>query len=415
MPDAVVVSYGYALNNPPARQAAESFAAAGFTVTLLEGPPIGVYPSPSPPSIRVCEIGCPWLPSSIGPAYRLARWVAFRRQVRRWIRRQRPDLVVAIMHHSLAAIPPRRQLRPGTLLVACVYDIPPLEDAGRLDVRILRRGWARLAEADVVWASDEFKAALAERYGALTRPAVVCRNAMPLGYLPEPGKRRDGWLRAELRRQGAALDEGDGLIVLRAGAIGEHCGLEETLSALQRLPKNVTLLMMGRPSPDYKAHLLDQISGLRLVKRAFLWELPSDDVWKLALQGADVGHLIHGPFPEGRFTRLYEHNSSLSNIRLYQYFAAGLPIISYDDTRLSRLYEEVPAFRVVRLSNLREDLVDAICELARSPESRTAMGAAARAAHRDQYHWEHQFQGVLDRVARDAPAHDKETGVGGLR
>jgi glycosyltransferase involved in cell wall biosynthesis len=321
------------------------------------------------------------------------------------------------MLHPLAALPPRRELPSETAIVACIYDITPLEDAGRLDVQILKRGWARLAEADVVWASDEFKAALAGRYGSLAQQPVICYNAPPLGYLPDPTERRDGWLRAELRRQGADMDETDGLIILRAGAIGEHGGLEETLEALRDVPRNVAFLMMGRPSSSYKASLIKQISRFRLMKRAFLWDRPSDDEWKRALLGADVGHLIHGPFPKGRLARLYDCNSSLSNNRLYQYLAAGLPIISYDDTRLSRLHEEIPAFRVVRLSNLREDLVACITELVISPERRAVMGFAARQAHRRRYHWEYQFRSVIDRISErltGGSGHGRHVGRGCL-
>ena len=113
---------------------------------------------------------------------------------------------------------------------------------------------------------------------------------------------------------------------------------------------------MGRPSREYRPKLLRRIAELGMRNRAFLWEQPSDEVWNEALQGADIGHLIHGSFPTGRMQWLYELNSSLSNDPSFLYMAAGLPILSYDDSRLDVIHREVDCFRVLRVNNLAEDL-----------------------------------------------------------
>jgi glycosyltransferase involved in cell wall biosynthesis len=123
-----------------------------------------------------------------------------------------------------------------------------------------------------------------------------------------------------------------------------------------------------------------------------------------ALQGADIGHLVHGPFPAGRAQRLYELNSSLSNYRLFQYMAAGLPILSYEDPRMAQLYEDVRCFRVARLTHLVEDIGAGVRELGRVPATRRELGRAARRAFVTHFNWEHQFAPVLQMLnAGQAP------------
>lgn len=389
----LLVAYGYALNDPPSRQAATSLMQDGWNVTVFQSPPSGVYASPLPDGIQVYEPPDPLLPRSAGPLYRMLRWYVFRKSLRHWIGKNNPSLIVTIMLHPLAALPNKKN-EVNFKLLSCIYDIPSLPDAGNLDAAILRRGWKRLGKADVIWSSDVFKAQLTQHYGALVRTPVVCHNCPPLNYLPEPAWPRDGWLRSELRRQGATIGENDGCILLRAGAVGEAGGIEAVIEALRELPDDFIFLAMGRPTGEYRDKLLGAISEMGLQRRAFLWERPSDEVWKQALLGADIGHLVHGPFAQGRETRQYDLNSSLSNNRLFQYMAAGLPIVSYDDPRMSLIHEEVNCFRVVRLGNLVEDTRRVLLELAVNSTLRESLGRSGRKAHLTTYCWERQFLNV---------------------
>jgi glycosyltransferase involved in cell wall biosynthesis len=299
------------------------------------------------------------------------------------------------MLHPLAALPVNQGEKKTFKLVSCIYDIPSMTDAGRLDRRIFLKGWSRLHNADVVWSSDIHKAELAREFGKLSSTPLVCHNTPPEDYLPEPAWPRDAWLRNELRKLGASIGEKDGCILLRAGAVGESGGIEETLEAMCNLPKNLVFLMMGRPGQAYEKQLLRRIDTLGLAGRAFLWNRPADETWKKALRGADIGHLIHGPFPSGAPSRLHALNSSLSNNRLFQYMAAGLPIVSYEDPRLESLYNEIRCFRNVRLTNLQSDLQNVLSELTTDSDLRHGLGLAGRAAHRSEYNWDMQFGKVL--------------------
>jgi glycosyltransferase involved in cell wall biosynthesis len=322
----------------------------------------------------------------------------YQKLIRQQIETNRPQLVVTTHLNDLAALPwpPKRY---DYILASSILDVPVIRDAGRLDRILQKKAWKRLQQAMVVWASDRYKAEFVREFGELDSTPLICHNAPKTDYLSEPTWPRDGWLRAELRKQGASLGETSGCIVLRAGAVGEYGGIEETLNALGDLPENVVFLMMGRPYPGYRKQIETWIAERGLAQRVFLWDRPSDDLWKKALLGADVGHLVHGPFPEGKWQRLYNANSSLSNNRLFQYLAAGLPVLAYDDPRMNDIYCEVPAFRVCRLASLAEDLKRNIGELACNARIRKSVGMAGRELHVNKYNWNLEFNPVIERIA----------------
>jgi hypothetical protein len=180
---------------------------------------------------------------------------------------------------------------------------------------------------------------------------------------------------------------------------------------MTKLRGDLVFLMMGRPNEAYGKHVLQTVSDLGLENRAFLWERPSDETWKKALQGADIGHLVQGPFPAGPTSRLHELNSSLSNYRVFSYMAAGLPIISYADSRMESLHRRVPCFRTVRLANFVDDLTLVLSDLARDPVERRRLGEAGRRAHEMEYNWENQFGPILNALAST----NRSVGLEGFR
>jgi glycosyltransferase involved in cell wall biosynthesis len=394
--DCVLIIYGVAREDPPASHTIEFLTERGFRVSVIQ---FAAQTNISTPRTSgfIQEVHSPERIRKLRIVYNLIRWWRFKKAVRKYIAERKPQVVIVIMLHALAAVPLRlRDIRYK--LVSCIYDIPSIKDAGKLDRQIIRRGWKRLRRAEIVWASDVHKAHLAREIGQLSYTPVICHNCSPVSYLPDSVWPRDNWLRNELRRAGAKIGIFGGTVLLRAGAIGEYGGIEETLEGMKGLPEDYIFLMMGRPTAEYKKNILSYISALDLRGRAFLWDRPSDDVWKNALRGADIGHLIHGPFPPGRMTRLYNLNSSLSNNRLFQYMAAGLPIIAYDDPRMDNIYKEVPCFQVARLSNLVKDIQGAWRELGSDDGRRKSLGEAGRKAHLRKYCWEVQFSPIFDAI-----------------
>jgi hypothetical protein len=389
---ALVIGYGFALNDPVSREAARSLAQAGLKVVVCQLPADGAYPSKAPDNLRTEQCPPPPLPKRWVVAWRIARWIRFRAFVRRCIANHRPSVVVTIMFHAFVALP--RNL--DCPIAACIYDIPALGNSGRLDKRIIQAGWRRLRQADLVWSSDPLKAALVQRYAKLAAPPLVCRNVPLLCPRTESESARS-LLRAELRRGGLSAEE-DSCILLRAGAIGPHGGIEETLEALPALPPNILFLMMGRPSAAYKSTILNLISALRLDRRAAVWDKPSDETWQEALNGSDIGHLIHVVGDNAKMRRLTELNSPLSNYRLYSYMAAGLPIVVHHDPRLIPICTEVPCFEIVREENLTPDLIQCLTVLAADVALRQRLGKIGQTAYLQTYNWEAQFGPIADRI-----------------
>ena len=399
MSTVLLFAYGYALNDPTACRTALSLRERGFQVVVCQLPPEGAYPSAPPEGITVEQSPTTWLPPRSGPLRRLERWLRYLLFVRRCLNKHRPTHVVTIMLHPLAALP--RTL--DCTLVACVYDVPSMVDAGKLDRSILRQGWRRLPQADVVWSSDTFKADLVRQYGHLSTLPLVCHNTPSLDDDVGPSPKSRAWLTAELAKQQIAISD-DTCIMLRAGAIGPYGGIEETLAALQSLPPHVVFLMMGRPSADYKARILTLIRAHKLERRVALWDRPSDATWRHALSGADIGHLIHIQCRSGVMKRQFDLNSILSTNRLYAYMAAKLPIVVYEDPRIEGFCASVPCSLILREAVFSEDLAQAVLRLASDPPLRQSLGDAGHRAYHQIYNWQAQFAPVLDRIITQRPS-----------
>ena len=394
----------YSLGDPVTRNTVIDLQAQGFEVSVLER----ADPLPTAdqlPGARVTYVRQGKGPAWARPLRTVLHWVRFRRALVEIFRRTRPQIVVTFMLHPLTFVPFKTRRHPY-VLVACVYDIPSMRDTGWLDWFMIRAGWRRLREADVVWSSDVYKARLAQAQGSLSQAPFVCYNCPRTDYLPAPAWPRDGWLRAELRRQGAPLPDGEGgCVLLRSGAVGPGGGIEETIEALRELPDHCVFALLGRPTPSYREHLLKLVADLGLERRVFLWDRVTDEVWKKALLGADIGHLVHTPPLTGGALRAYQLNSSLSNYRLFQYMAAGLPIITYDDPRLEAIRAEVDCFRVLRLTHLRIDLRTILADLAANPAVRHTLGHNGWRAHQQTYNWKHQSDPVESGITDKLRAH----------
>jgi hypothetical protein len=324
----------------------------------------------------------------------LLRWRDFRTTVHRTIRETKPNVIVAIMFHAIASLPESAFRDAATL--ACVYDIPDEASAGRLDSLCIRKSWSRLKQFHAVWASDPLKAELTRERGDLSVLPTVCLNCPRIDVHAPPTWPRDPWLANRLREEGLMVPEIGSCIVLRAGAIGEACGVDETIEAIRRSQVNVIGLFMGRPNADYRQAITARIKSSGMSNRIAFWDRPNDDDWNRALLGADIGHLIHGPYPEGPQSRMFALNSSLSNYRLFNYMAAGLPILSYNDPRLDTIHHEIDCFRVCRMNSLVEDLTRNISELAANAELRERLGRAGRLAHETRLNWPSQFEPVMN-------------------
>ncbi len=395
----LIVAFGYVFSEPPSRNAMLSFIEAGYQVSVLH---LKKFSLPSNfdiiENIEI-DIQLPKFLSFIKPVYRVFEWIGFRNAVNRWVS-SNPGSIVWHAHLSPVAALNRKLLEKKNCIFICnVVDVPPLRVPGKFEQYINKTAWKKLSLFDLVVSSDYFKAQQSLFFAQLEGEPMVCHNTPRLEEFKNIDRKSNKtWLRNELIKQGASLETDEGVVMLRAGAIGELGGIEETMQMLRELPEELIFLMMGRPTKDYENHIRNYIKELKLEKRVFLWLRPSDDIWKKALLGADIGHLIHICPLSGYYKSLFELNSSLSNNRLFQYMAAGLPIVSYLDPRMQKLYGELDGFVVVDAQNLVSELCKKIPEL--NNEERNRLGQNNRTAYLKTYNWENQFAPILRYVRK---------------
>lgn len=322
-------------------------------------------------------------------------WVYYKIKILKILGTERPDMIVSFMFRPIAAIP-KKYLNKT---ISCIYDIPPVKFIGRLDRYIVSIAWKKLKYCKLIWASDEYKAVLVKSYADLSKLPIICHNCPPLNYFSNLNKAEQRkWLVDFLKKKKLSVSD-DTIILLRAGAIGEYGGIEETLGALQKAKTNIVFILMGRPTDHYLLNLKKLIKKLNLINNVVVLNRPDDDLWKKILISADIGHLIHvEPKDQGYHSENFKLNSSLSNNRLYQYLSAGLPIISYNDERMALLYQEINSFFRVKQSNMEESLIQLFKYEFKDKTRLNKYSLNALKAFSKKYNWEFQFFPIFNLI-----------------
>jgi glycosyltransferase involved in cell wall biosynthesis len=387
----VVVAASYGPNDPPTQNFCRYFSELGWNVVVV---------------MPISFLSADRAKLALFTTYYSRTWKKYRRiasildavswgtAIRKAVRDTRADLFVSFMFHPWVSAGGLGGIKRAT----CIYDIPLVKHAGPFARLVYRLGWHKLNSLDFVWSSDQFKAAICMESGKLAELPLVCHNVPYRDYFTDiEVSTRDPWLREKLAQQGVTVCS-TSRIVLRAGAYGILGGIEETVQALRDSPDWV-LVLMGRPDADYERKIRKMAVDLNVSSRVGHIIRPTDTEWKKALLGADLGHLIHLRAQDGLHREMYDTNSSLSNNRLFQYMAAGLPIISYDDIRMSQIHSEIDCFFVADTADLKNAFVRILNQFYATPSRGDTMSKAARNAHLEKYHWEHQFSRVATTLA----------------
>lgn len=149
----------------------------------------------------------------------------------------------------------------------------------------------------------------------------------------------------------------------------------------------------GRDAERFRARARD--AGLLDGVVRFLGLLPHADA--LAAVGrADIGIIPH------HATELW--NSTIPN-KLFDYMAAGLPVVSSDTAPCARIIREMKCGEVFRAGDARS-MADAIARAA-VPEQLARMAAAGRRAVIERYNWENDTVTLLDSIQQIVAAREE--------
>jgi glycosyltransferase involved in cell wall biosynthesis len=334
------------------RREAKALAADGHDVTVVHLAPADVPPDVAAEGYRVVSampprLGRRHLPFSAHRVAIMGRFVGA-------VRALRPD---AVHSHDAAMLAPGYV---GARLTRARFVYDSHEFA--VGVAWRTRGWAALVWAierlatprcdAVMTVSNGIADRLHQRYRLDRRPLVV-RNlpdleAYDLDFDPP-----------DLRRQ---LSAGSGPLILHLGAVARDRGCETLIKAVAHLDGS-HLLFLGANDPAY-------VCGLEHVAREsgvsgrvhFRPLVPVREVLGYARQ-ADVGIALLEDTCEN-------HRVALPN-KVFEYIAAGVPVVASDLPELRKELEQLPGALVV-------DPTDAGAVAARIRQALAANGEAAR-------------------------------------
>jgi glycosyltransferase involved in cell wall biosynthesis len=391
--------YGDAVNDSRVIREADSLRASGRDVLVVAHPADGHPPVESERGWRLVRVGDP---RSLRPGASVARrtlldrarWlVAYGRGLDEWATAAAEAAVewasgraaVAWHGHDLTGLIAAARARGGRPGGRVVYDshelfleagaVARLPGPARAMVARLERRHATAADA-VITVNPGIAEELARRY-AIPTPAVVMNCPVVDPVAPE----------RDLSPLRVTFGLGDRPVLLHHGGLSGGRGIEETIDALDALPPEVALVILGNGELVPR---IAQLAAERFPDRLYhhaavpMEELPA---W---VAGADAGVIAFQP-TEG-------NNLLATPNKLFECLAVGVPVVVSDFPEMRRIVDESG--------------VGALCDPT-SPESiaaaaRTVLGAdrdrwrvTCRAAATERYSWQRQSEtllGVYDRI-----------------
>lgn len=291
-------------------------------------------------------------------------------------------------------------LCPAAILVARRFGIPVLLDMAENYPAMLRETWdaGRRRPWDVLVRNPVLAEAV-ERW-CLPRVdrvlAVVDESAQRLVRMGVPPERIDVVSNTPPRARAVDVvrrgDSGAPLTVAYVGLMEVPRGIRALLDAVALLrgggaDVRLRLIGGGRDLALFRAHAA--ALGLDGVAVEFTGPLPHADAMR-AVAAADVGAVPHHADAAW--------NTTIPN-KLFDYMAAGLPVVASDAAPVARILAETGAGLVFPSGDAR-GLARAVRRMM-DPAARLRMGRAGLCAVRERYHWEADAA-VLLRAVHDA-------------
>lgn len=181
------------------------------------------------------------------------------------------------------------------------------------------------------------------------------------------------------------LGLGDRRIVIHHGVLGPGRGLDHLVGAVALLPDDVAVVLLGGGplAPELARAAETEPNRGRLF---VVPPVPVEDVaaW---ISGADVGVIP--------FQAVDRNNVLATPNKLFEYLAAGVPVVVSDFPEMRRIVEETGAGLAVDTTSAAQLAAGIASLLDEPPAARDARRAAAREAHLRGYSWEAQAEGLL--------------------
>lgn len=241
----------------------------------------------------------------------------------------------------------------------------------RYENRSARRASAVFTVSELI--ADE----LVRRY-RIRRPTVL-RNCPPLGREPEPA---DSPLRRELNLK-------DRRVLIHHGTISEGRGIRTTVAALDELPDEVALVLLGDGElvPEMEGLARDRYPGRLLLHPAVPIEelqawISGADLSVIAIEAINLNYYYSAPN------------------KLFESMSAGVPVVTSDFPEMAPIVQRTGSGEVVDPTSSTSIAAAVMRLLAESTSDRQARRARCREACRDRYSWEHEAIVLLDTLRR---------------
>lgn len=363
-------------NDTRVEREARTLSDAGYEVTIVADGREGLPPTERRAGAAVYRV------ARRGPNVPLLRFVAHRWRLEAALRRTRPEILHAHDADALQSVGP----------VASRLRIPFVYDSHELWLGRTARGRSRPYDAInrlwYRWVEGRYvpRAALVMVANPGVGPELERRYRIAeVAIVPNYPAEATEVVPRDLRDlpSGHRIPA-DAPLVLYVGGLMPHRGLEQLIVAMAELP-DAHLVCLGAGGGS-TAEIERELERRGIAARAHLIPpVPSAEVVPYAAS-ATIGVSIVQPAS-------LSYRLALPN-KLFQYMAAGIPVVASDFPDVRRVLEGSGAGIVVDPENPRA-VAAAIRRLIDDPALARGMGAAGRLAVRDRFNWQTSAQELL--------------------
>ena len=174
----------------------------------------------------------------------------------------------------------------------------------------------------------------------------------------------------------------DTFTLIYTGGLTKIRGIEEIVRALEFLPDNVQLILLGKFVPSDFEQRIKSLNGFKKVK--YFGQVLFEKVFNYLSQ-ADIGIISYLPVP---------NNIDSNPNKLFEYMAAGLPVIASNFPLWKEIVEGNKSGICVDPLNPKE-IAKAVEYLIEHPDEAKKMGENGRKAVLEKYNWGNESKKLL--------------------